>query len=276
MRYRALIVALLASCFSLLTAFSATPAFAKEALTYDQIRGTGLANNCPQLEGTSRGSIPIDSGKSYVLTNLCLQPTSFLIKEESANKRQKAEFVPAKLMTRYTSTIESVEGQLKVNPDGSLTFVEQDGIDFQPITVQLPGGERVPFLFTVKSLVAQTQPGLTSISTSTDFEGTFNVPSYRTSNFLDPKGRGLTAGYDNAVALPAQADSEELAKENTKRFQFDKGRISLQIAKVDNATGEIAGTFESEQPSETDMGSKKASDVKIRGLFYARVEAAAA
>ena len=275
MKYRALTVALLALCVSLMTVFSAPAAFAREALTYDQIRGTGLANSCPVLEATSRGSIPIEPDKSYALTSLCLQPTSFFIKEESANKRQKAEFVSGKLMTRYTSTIESVEGKLSLNPDGSLTFVEEDGIDFQAITVQLPGGERVPFLFTIKSLVATTQPGLGSISTATDFEGSFKVPSYRTANFLDPRGRGLTAGYGNAVGLPAQGDTEELAKENTKQFQLDKGRISLQVAKIDNVTGEIAGTFESEQPSETDMGSKKASDVRISGLFYARVEPAA-
>ena len=39
--------------------------------------------------------------------------------------------------------------------DGKLTFIEKDGIDYAPTTVQLPGGERVPFLFTVKNLVAQ-------------------------------------------------------------------------------------------------------------------------
>jgi len=272
MRYRALIVALLACCFSVLNAFTASPAMSKEALTYDQIRGTGLANSCPQLDETARGAIPLQPGQSYSLTGLCLQPTSFFVKEESANKRQNAEFVATKLMTRYTSSIDSVQGKLTQNADGSLTFTEEDGIDFQPITVQMPSGERVPFLFTIKNLVATSQPGLTSISTSTDFEGEFKVPSYRTSNFLDPKGRGLTTGYDNAVALPAQADSEELRKENVKRFQLDKGKISLQIAKIDNATGEIAGTFESEQPSETDMGSREASEVKIRGLFYARVE----
>ncbi|MBD2020326.1 photosystem II manganese-stabilizing polypeptide [Leptolyngbya sp. FACHB-36] len=277
MRYRALIAALLAFCFSfVLTACAGdAQATSRESLTYDQIRGTGLANSCPLLEETSRGSIPIESGKSYVLTGLCLQPTTFFVKEEGQNKRQKAEFVPAKVMTRYTSSIDAVQGKLNVNSDGSLTFEEEDGIDFQPITVQLPGGERVPFLFTIKSLVATTQPGATSINTSTDFEGVFRVPSYRTSNFLDPKGRGLTTGYDNAVALPAQADSEELRKENVKRFQMDKGRISLQVSKIDSVTGEVAGTFESEQPSETDMGSREASDVKIRGLFYARVEAAA-
>lgn len=273
MRYRALIVALLAFCFSFLTACAESPALSREAITtYEQIRGTGLANTCPQLEETARGSIPIDSSKSYRLTNLCLQPTTFLVKEEAENKRQKSAFVAGKLMTRYTSSIEGVQGQLKVNSDGSLTFVEEDGLDFQPVTVQLPGGERVPFLFTIKSLVATTQPGLTSINTSTDFEGDFKVPSYRTSNFLDPKGRGLTAGYDNAVALPAQADSEELLKENVKQFQLDKGKISLQVSKIDPTTGEIAGTFESEQPSETDMGSHEAKDVKVRGIFYAQIE----
>lgn len=273
MRYRALIVTLLACCFSLLTACAdSSVAMSREALTYEQIRGTGLANTCPQLQETSRGSIPIDPDKSYTLTGLCLQPTSFFVKEESANKRQKAEFVPGKVMTRYTSSIDSVQGKLIVNSDKSLTFKEEDGMDFQAITVQLPGGERVPFLFTIKSLVATTQPGLTSVNSATDFEGEFRVPSYRTSNFLDPKGRGLTTGYDNAVALPAQADSEELRKENVKQFQLDKGKISLQVAKVDNTTGEIAGTFESEQPSETDMGSREPSEVKIRGLFYARIE----
>ena len=277
MRYRALIVALLAFCFSFLTACAESPALSREtATTYEQIRGTGLANTCPQLEETSRGSIPIDSNLSYSITNLCLQPTSFFVKEEAENKRAKAEFVPGKLMTRYTSSIEGVSGKIKINPDKSLTFVEEDGLDFQAVTVQLPGGERVPFLFTIKNLVATTQPGVTSINTSTDFEGEFKVPSYRTANFLDPKGRGLTAGYDNAVALPASADSEELVKENVKRFQLDRGRISLQVAKIDSATGEIAGTFESLQPSETDMGSHAAKDVRVRGLFYAQLSSSSA
>ncbi|MER3432165.1 MAG: Photosystem II manganese-stabilizing polypeptide [Leptolyngbya sp. ERB_1_1] len=271
MRYRAFIVTLLAFCLSVLTACSEAPAASSEGMTYEQIRGTGLANSCPQIEATSRGSIPIENGKSYSVTGLCLQPTTYFVKEETGNKRREAEFVPAKVMTRYTSSIDAVSGTLTANPDGSLTFKEEDGLDFQAITVQLPGGERVPFLFTIKGLVATSAPGSSSITPSTDLTGEFRVPSYRTSNFLDPKGRGLTTGYDNAVALPASADSEELRKENVKRFQLDKGRISLQVAKVDSATGEIAGTFESEQPSETDMGSREASDVKIRGLFYARV-----
>ncbi len=122
--------------------------------------------------------------------------------------------------------------------------------------------------------MAQTQPGLTSINTSTDFEGIFKVPSYRGAAFLDPKGRGVTSGYDNAVALPAQSDVEELSRANVKQTPVLTGKISLQVAKVDNSTGEIAGTFESEQPSDTDLGAKEPEEVKVRGLFYARVEPA--
>ncbi|WP_448268604.1 photosystem II manganese-stabilizing polypeptide [Nostoc sp. DSM 114159] len=274
MRYRALIVAFLALCLGLITACSDAPTTSsgRDVLTYDQIRGTGLANKCPQLAETSRGSIPIDSSQSYTIKELCLEPTSFFIKEEPANKRQEAEFVAGKLLTRYTSTIDQVQGNLKVNADNSLTFKETDGLDFQAITVQLPGGERVPFLFTIKNLVAQSQPSLTSINTSTDFEGSFKVPSYRGAAFLDPKGRGVVSGYDNAVALPAQADDEELTRTNVKRAENLNGKISLQIAKIDSSSGEIAGTFESEQPSDTDLGAGEPKEVKIRGLFYGRVE----
>ena len=55
------------------------------------------------------------------------------------------------------------------------------------------------------------------------FGGEFTVPSYRGATFLDPKGRGGATGYDNAVALPARSDSEELAKENTKSTVALKG-----------------------------------------------------
>jgi photosystem II oxygen-evolving enhancer protein 1 len=164
-----------------------------------------------------------------------------------------------------------VQGDLTINPDNSLTFVEKDGFDFQAITVKLPGGELVPFLFTIKDLVAQTQPNSTSINTSTDFEGKFKVPSYRGASFLDPKGRGVVSGYDNAVALPAQADADDLTRTNVKRTEILQGKISLQVSRVDNSTGEIAGTFESEQPSDTDLGAGEPKEVKIRGLFYGRV-----
>ena len=145
-------------------------------------------------------------------------------------------------------------------------------MDFQPITVLLPGGDQIPFLFTIKGLKAQSQPGLNAVTTSTDFEGDFRVPSYRTSNFLDPKARGLTTGYDNAVALPARADGEDIARENVKAFDVGQGTISLQVSKVDSTTGEIGGTFISEQPSDTDMGTAAPDDVRLQGVFYGRIE----
>lgn len=275
MRYRALIVAFLALCIGVLTACSEAPSATSDVpLTYEQIRNTGLANSCPQLSQISRGSIPIEAGQDYRILDLCLEPTSYFIKEEPTNKRQEAEFIAGKPLTRYTSTLAQVSGSLSLGEDGSLTFQEEDGFDFQAITVQLPGGEQVPFLFTIKGLTAVSQAGANAVTTSTDFEGDYRVPSYRTSNFLDPKGRGLATGYDNAVALPARADSEELLRENVKNFDVGQGHISLQIAKIDSVTGEVAGTFESLQPSDTDMGTAEPVDVKVQGVFYGRIESA--
>ena len=95
------------------------------------------------------------------------------------------------------------------------------------------------------------------------FGGDFVVPSYRGSSFLDPKvractswwqlcvlackrcliyifhemlfcmqGRGGSTGYDNAVALPARSDSDELQKENNKSVAALKGQAVFSVAKV--------------------------------------------
>ncbi|MEM9767658.1 MAG: photosystem II manganese-stabilizing polypeptide [Cyanobacteria bacterium P01_D01_bin.71] len=273
MRYRALIVAFLAVCLGFLTACGSGPvATADVPLTYDEIRNTGLANKCAQLPETARGTIAIDADKSYQIAGLCLEPTNFFVKEEPTNSRREAEFIPGKSLTRYTSSLDQVRGDLVLEGDGSLTFLEKDGFDFQAITVQLPGGEQEPFLFTVKGLTAQSQSDLNAITTYTDLKGDYRVPSYRTSNFLDPKGRGLASGYDYAVALPASGDSEELLRENTKEFNILDGHISLMISKVDSETGEIGGTFEALQPSDTDMGTAEPVDIKIQGIFYGYVE----
>ncbi len=273
MRYRALIVAFLALCLGVLTACSDAPSADSDTpLTYDQIRNTGLANSCPQISTARRGSIDIESGQSYQLAGLCMEPTTYFVKQEPANKRQTAQYVQGKPLTRYTSSLDQVRGKLTAESDGSLTFEELDGIDFQAITVLLPGGEQIPFLFTVKGLVAHSQPGLNAVNSSTDLVGDYRVPSYRTSNFLDPKGRGLTTGYDTAVALPARGDSDDLRRENVKAFDLGEGTIALQVEKVDSETGEIAGTFECEQPSDTDMGTAAPDDVKVQGIFYGRVE----
>ncbi|KAG2601792.1 hypothetical protein PVAP13_5KG619000 [Panicum virgatum] len=207
----------------------------------------------------------VDTG-AYQMKKFCLEPTSFTVKAEGIAKNAPPEFQKTKLMTRLTYTLDEIEGPLEVGSDGTLKFEEKDGIDYAAVTVQLPGGERVPFLFTVKQLVATGKPE--------SFGGPFLVPSYRGSSFLDPKGRGGSTGYDNAVALPAggRGDEEELVKENIKNAASSTGNITLSVTKSNPETGEVIGVFESVQPSDTDLGAKAPKDVKIQGIWYAQLE----
>lgn len=247
-----------------------------EQLTYSQVKGTGLANRCPEVQGV-KGVIKLDAGKSYKIVDMCLEPKSFQVEEEVSGKRKgevKKTFVDTKLMTRATYTLTGIEGTLETGPDG-LTFAEKDGIDYAATTVQLPGGERVPFLFTVKDLVAKATGS--DITTATEFGGDFRVPSYRTGLFLDPKGRGGVTGYDMAVGLPAmEADGgegqDEIFKETNKVFQITDGAIEMAVQKIDPASGEIGGVFVSEQLSDTDMGAKAPKRMLLKGVFYGRVE----
>ena len=47
--------------------------------------------------------------------------------------------------------------------------------------------------------------------------------------------------------------------------------VLCSSAQVDPATGEIAGVFESIQPSDTDLGAKAPKDIKITGLWYGQL-----
>ena len=232
------------------------------SLTYEQVKGTGLANTCPTVEGGGKTALKLN-GKNYI-NEFCLEPTSFQVLEDKLTKAGVVtEAVNTKVTTRQTYVLTGIEGDL-AQKDGKLAFIEKDGIDYAPTTVQLPGGERVPFLFTLKEF---TGKGNTS-----QFGGDFVVPSYRGSSFLDPKGRGGSTGYDNAVALPAKSDADELLKENNKNVAALKGSAVFNVAKYDPVTGEVAGVFESIQPSDTDLGSKAPKDVKITGLWYAQLQ----
>merc|ERR1719352_456606 len=195
-------------------------------LTYMQVKGTGIANTCSVIEGGDN-KINLPGGK-YTLENLCLEPTSFTVKEEAANGAE--EFVKTKLMTRLTYTLDQISGDFDLS-GSSVTFTEKDGIDYAATTVQLPGGERVPFLFTVKNLVAKSDSSSSSIDPGLKLSGTFRVPSYRTGLFLDPKGRGMVTGYDQAQALPAmQAGGDEaMFKENNKVFDLLSGNIEMKV-----------------------------------------------
>jgi photosystem II oxygen-evolving enhancer protein 1 len=244
------------------------------SLTYEEVKGTGLANRCPELSGSS-GEITINDKNKFKIADLCLEPKSFQIEQEVSKKKGgvSKEFVDTKLMTRATYTLAGVNGPLTAG--NGLNFEEKDGIDYAATTVQLPGGERVPFMFTVKELKANTPDS--AIKPGTEFSGTFRVPSYRSGLFLDPKGRGGTTGYDMAQALPGmEADGaegqSELAGETNKVFQVTDGSLEFAVNKVDSASGEWSGVFVSEQLSDTDMGSKAPKKVLIKGIISGRVD----
>jgi len=238
-----------------------------EQLTYEQVKGSGLANRCPTVE--MEGSrIKVPGGAR--MKKMCFEPKSFAVEAETKSGKK---FVNTRLVTRQTYTLEQIEGPLK-SDGGNLTFIEEDGIDFAASTVQLPNGERVPFLFTMKKLVAkgsgsEFKPGFT-------WGGEYEVPSYRTGGFLDPKGRGMYSGYDQAVALPAlQADGregqDELFKESNKVFDIGKGAIEMEVNKVNERLNEIGGVFVTKFPSDTDMGAKAPKTMLLKGIFYGKV-----
>merc|ERR1712194_856113 len=239
-------------------------------LSYLQVKGTGLANRCSEVIGED--TITPKSGAR--IAEMCIEPKAWAVEEEiGRGGKTEKKFVNSKVMTRQTYTLEGVEGDLE-QKGGSIVFTEKEGIDYAACTVQLPGGERVPFLFTVKDLVAKGsgdtfKPGF-------QMGGDFTVPSYRTGLFLDPKGRGGTTGYDMAVALPGLQSGEEgddeLFAENNKTFDITTGRIEMEVNKVNAAESEIGGVFVATQLGDTDMGSKVPKKILTKGIFYARVD----
>ena len=273
MRFRPLLAIVLALCLSLVTACSGGSEAVQRAgtnVTYDDIRNTGKANDCPTIAESARGSIPLTVGGKYELRDICMHPVQVYAKEEPTNRRQVAQFVEGKILTRFTSSLDEVFGDLTVSESG-LQFQERGGIDFQPITVLVPGGEEFPFTFSSKALDATAEGS--AITTSTDFDGVYRTPSYRTSNFIDPKGRALTTGVQYAQGLVALGgDDEELENENTKRYIDGQGTMSLSITKVDPETGEFGGVFTAVQPSDSDMGGREVVDIKISGDLYGRLE----
>nr|7PNK_O Chain O, PsbO [Dunaliella salina]7PNK_o Chain o, PsbO [Dunaliella salina] len=231
-----------------------------QGLTYLQVKGTGIANTCPVVEQGTSNVRELKPG-DYKLEKFCMEPTSFTVKEVVDKGRE--EFVKTKLLTRLTISQFGMNGSMKINNDGSVEFREDEGLDYAATTVKLPGGEYVPFLFTIKEFDGK--------GTLDSFSGDFLVPSYRGSTFLDPKGRGGATGYDNAIALPAKADADEIQRLNNKSYTPGKGSAVFSVAKVDTETGEIAGVFESIQPSDTEMGAHPAKDIKITGLWYGQL-----
>lgn len=219
-----------------------------QGLTYKEVKGTGIANECPLVDNKNAQSdlSSLNPGE-YSLQQFCMEPTKFQVQEDESKG-----FQDTKLMTRLTYTLDGMTGKFKYGRDGKIGIEESEGIDYAATTVKLPGGDKVPFLFSMKSLKAEGK--------ADDIKGEFNVPSYRGATFLDPKGRGEVTGYDNAVALPAKSDDEELSKENAKSTAPSKGNARFRVTAYNPETKEVGGVFESLQPSDTDLGAKTPKD----------------
>ena len=161
------------------------------------------------------GSIPLTAGGSYELREICMHPVQVYAKEEPKNIRQQAEFVEGKILTRYTSSLDSVFGDLKVTESG-LQFQEKGGIDFQPITVLVPGGEEFPFTFSSKSLNATAEGS--ALTTSTDFEAPIAPPATAPATSSIPRvvPDHWCSVRPGLVALGG--DDEQLEKDNNKRY----------------------------------------------------------
>ncbi len=264
MRFRPLLAMVLAFCLT----FIAAPRSTSAAFVLGGERGnsrfadvvnTGQAGECAILPAGSSGSINVDGN----FKELCLQPTDISVKL-AGNKRQKADFVPTKIISpRFNTSLDQVYGDLSGGK-----FTEKGGIDFSLITVLAPNGEEFPLAFSVKDMVAD---GGKSITPGAEFTGTTFTPSYRTGDFLDPKSRAKDTGVDYAQGLIALGgDDADLAKENIKQDLSGKGVITLAIDSVNAETNEFSGTFVAIQPSDNDLGSKEPVDVKITGNLYGR------
>ena len=81
--------------------------FCQDSLFSQQVKGSGIANTCPVIEGGSSNLKDLKSG-SYKINKLCMEPTSFRVKEESQFKGGDTDFVATKLMTRLTYTLDEV------------------------------------------------------------------------------------------------------------------------------------------------------------------------
>ena len=56
------------------------------SLTYEEVKGTGLANRCPELS-SSTGEITINAANKFKIADLCLEPKSFQIEQEISKKK---------------------------------------------------------------------------------------------------------------------------------------------------------------------------------------------
>ncbi|KAL4451835.1 hypothetical protein ABPG75_007497 [Micractinium tetrahymenae] len=206
-----------------------------QSLSYKEVKGSGLANMCPSLGADAKDGLEGMKPGSFHMEGFCMEPTSFKIKPLGSNR-----FEPSTLLTRNTYSLDQqfpfpqqpcrlpcpmrlqMSGTFKVESNGNVEIQEEDGFDFQPVTV--------------KASWAAAGKGPWS-----GFTGEFDVNNSRGASFMDPLGRGGTTGWDYQKGLQAAGSQDELDRENFKRVDPSRGQAAFAISKVGAASGEVAG-----------------------------------
>ena len=69
-------------------------------LNYEQIKGTGIANRCPEVQLSSKEQrIPLEKGLKYKIVDMCLEPKSFQIEVDI--QKRKGEISKGKSSQRH-------------------------------------------------------------------------------------------------------------------------------------------------------------------------------
>ncbi|PSC69559.1 photosystem II manganese-stabilizing polypeptide [Micractinium conductrix] len=181
-----------------------------QSLSYKEVKGSGLANMCPSLNYSADETLDNMKPGAYQMEGFCMEPTSFKVRPVGMN-----DFEKSTLLTRMTYTLDQMNGTFKVERDGTVELQEKDGIDYAPVTVNISGGEEVPFMFAVKNLKAA--------GPWSGFTGEFDVNAYRGATFL---GRGGATGWDYQKGLQAAGNQDELDRENFKKADPTRGQPS--------------------------------------------------
>lgn len=89
-------------------------------MTYSEIKGTGNANRCYDVEG--EGALKIKNGMR--ITGMCIQPQVIKVADQKLTKEGvKDILLPTKITTRQTYTLTGIDGSLNVE-GGNIKFTE--------------------------------------------------------------------------------------------------------------------------------------------------------
>lgn len=97
MRFRPLLALVLALCLTLVSACSGgAKAVDRANLTYEDIHNTGLANDCPTLPDSARGTISLDPSARYQLKEICMHPSEVFVKGSPPTSARRPSSLPAR------------------------------------------------------------------------------------------------------------------------------------------------------------------------------------